>query len=94
VIRSYGDRKTEAFARGEVVRDFKAVSAQATRRLMILNAATSLNDLRVIGGNRLKSLKGDRAGQYSILINRQWRICFKWPNDTAGPEDIEIVDYH
>jgi len=58
----------------------------------MLNAATSLEDLRRIPGNRLETLKGDRAGQWSIRINRQWRLCFKWRE--GEPDEVEIVDYH
>lgn len=64
----------------------------ALRKLLILDAAETLDDLRVPPGNRLEKLKGDRAGSYSVRINQQWRICFRWT--PAGPEDIEIVDYH
>jgi len=64
----------------------------ALRKLAILDAADALSDLKVPPGNRLEKLKGDRAGEYSIRINQQWRICFRWT--PAGPEDIEIVDYH
>ena len=64
----------------------------AWRKLAMLDAAETLGDLRVPPGNRLEKLAGDRAGQYSIRINRQWRVCFRWSE--AGPEDVEIVDYH
>lgn len=64
----------------------------ALRKLLILDAAEALDDLRVSPGNRLEKLKGARAGTCSVRINRQWRICFRWP--AAGPEDVEIVDYH
>lgn len=64
----------------------------ALRRLLILDAADQLGDIRVPPGNRLEKLKGDRANTYSIRINDQWRICFRWT--TAGPEDVEVVDYH
>ena len=62
------------------------------RKLLILDAAEELKDLTVPPGNRLEKLKGDRAGQHSIRINQQWRICFRWT--AAGPEDVTIVDYH
>ena len=62
------------------------------RKLLILDAADEIRDLRIPPGNRLEKLKGDRANSYSIRINDQWRICFRWT--TAGPEDVEIVDYH
>jgi toxin HigB-1 len=64
----------------------------ALRKLLILDAADALGDLRVPPGNRLEKLLGDRADTYSIRINRQWRICFKWT--ATGPEDVEIIDYH
>jgi proteic killer suppression protein len=64
----------------------------ALRKLLILDAAETLDDLRVPPGNRLEKLKGDRAGSYSVRISQQWRICFRWT--AAGPEDLEIVDYH
>ncbi|MDH4569418.1 plasmid maintenance system killer protein [Pseudomonas sp. BN414] len=64
----------------------------ATRKLVMLNAATELRDLRSPPGNRLEQLSGNRAGQYSIRINDQWRICFEWTE--AGPANVEIVDYH
>lgn len=64
----------------------------ALRKLTILDAAVSLDDLRSPSGNRLEALKGDRRGQHSIRINDQWRICFTWTD--TGPEDVEIVDYH
>ena len=64
----------------------------ALRKLRQVGSAESIEDLRVPPGNRLEGLKGDRAGQYSIRINDQWRICFRWTD--AGPEEVEIVDYH
>jgi proteic killer suppression protein len=64
----------------------------AVRKLLILDAAEQLNDLTVPPGSRLEKLRGDRAGQHSIRINQQWRICFRWT--AAGPEDVSIVDYH
>lgn len=94
MIRSYKDKKTEAFASGEFVKAFQAFELQAARRLSALNAAPSLATLRVLRGNRLEALKGDRDGQYSIRINEQWRICFDWPNGQTGPSNVQIVDYH
>jgi proteic killer suppression protein len=64
----------------------------ALRKLLILDAAEILADLRVPPGNRLEKLSGDRAGQYSIRINQQWRLCFRW--SAAGADDVKIVDYH
>ncbi|MCP9886685.1 type II toxin-antitoxin system RelE/ParE family toxin [Cyanobium sp. ATX 6A2] len=71
---------------------FNSILLAAERKLVILDAASCLDDLRVPPGNRLEKLHGDREGQYSIRINDQWRICFRW-ND-SGPENVEIVDYH
>lgn len=73
---------------------FSGIEAQAAKRLAILDAAPSLETLRALPSNRLEALKGDRAGQYSIRVNDQWRICFEWPDGQAGPSMVEIVDYH
>lgn len=73
---------------------FSGFEAQAERRLAILNAAPSLETLRALPSNRLEALRGDRAGQYSIRINQQWRVCFEWPGGQNGPSNVEIVDYH
>ncbi|MXX93467.1 MAG: plasmid maintenance system killer protein [Chloroflexi bacterium] len=94
MILSYWDRRTERFASGEFVAAFQGFEQQAERRLSILNAAPSLDTLRALRGNRLESLRGARAGEYSIRINRQWRICFTWNQGEPGPSDVEIVDYH
>ena len=94
MILSYHDKKTERFAMGEFVKAFSGFEDQAARRLAILNAAPSLETLRALPSNRLEALRGDRAGQYSIRINDQWRICFEWPDGQAGPSAVEIVDYH
>jgi toxin HigB-1 len=94
MILSYRDRRTEAFARGDFVRPFQGFERQAYKRLEILNAATKLDELRVLPGNRLEGLGGERVGQFSIRINSRWRICFEWPSGEAGPSNVEIVDYH
>lgn len=94
MIRSYRDKKTERFANGERVPRFEPFRRQAEKRLRILEAAVNLVDLRQLPSNRLEALKGDRQGQYSIRINNQWRICFEWPGNADGPENVEIVDYH
>jgi len=94
MILGYRDKRAEAFANGEFVREFQGFGRQGWKRLEILDAATSLADLRALPGNRLEALKGDRAGQYSIRINRQWRLCFEWPEGAAGPSNVEIGDYH
>ncbi len=73
---------------------FQGFHRQAARRLASLNAVPSLQELRVMRGNRLEALRGAREGQFSIRINDQWRICFKWNRGDAGPSDVEIVDYH
>jgi proteic killer suppression protein len=91
MILSYRDKRTKAFAEGTFVREFQGVDQQAWKRLEILDAATSLDDLRALPSNRLESLRGDRRGQFSIRINAQWRICFEWPQAAAGPSHIEIV---
>ena len=93
MIRSFKDRVTEAVFHGQRPKGFPAdVFPVARRKLGMLDAAPSLGALRIPPANRLEALKGDRAGQHSIRINDQWRICFQWTN--AGPQDVEIVDYH
>ena len=94
MILSYRDKRTEQFAGGSTVRAFQGFERQGWKRLEILEAATSLNDLRALPSNRLEALKGDRSGQYSIRINQQWRLCFEWPSNASGPSNVEIVDYH
>lgn len=94
MIVSYRDKRTERFAAGEHVREFSGFARQAEVRLDRLEAATRLDDLRALPGNRLEVLRAERAGQYSIRINDQWRICFAWPEGSRGPIDVEIVDYH
>jgi toxin HigB-1 len=93
VLCSFRDRDTERVWQRLAVRKFGPdVQRSALRKLLILDAAESLQDLRVPRGNRLEKLKGDRNGQHSVRINDQWRICFRWTS--AGPEDVEITDYH
>ena len=93
MIRSFRDSDTEAlFQRRRTRRLPASLQRVALRKLVILDAADSLADLRVPPGNRLEPLKGDRAGQHSIRINDQWRICFVWRATDAF--DVEIVDYH
>lgn len=94
MIISFRDRRTQRFAAGEHVREFSGFARQAETRLDRLDAAQRLADLGALPGNRLEALKGDGAGQYSIRINDQWRICFEWPSDLPGPFNVEIVDYH
>lgn len=93
MLRSFRDKDTERVWRRQRARNLDATTQRtALRRLLILDAADALSDLRVPPGNRLEKLKGDRAGTYSIRVNQQWRICFRWT--AAGPEDVEIADYH
>jgi toxin HigB-1 len=93
MIRSFRDRETEQLFRREPVRKLPPdVRRVALRTLVLLDAAESIEDLRVPPGNRLEKLTGDRVGQYSIRINDQWRVCFRWKESDA--EDVEIVDYH
>lgn len=94
VIVRYRDKATERFASGRHVKEFSGFARQAEMRLDRLETATSFADLAALPGNRLEALKGDRAGQFSIRINDQWRICFRWPEGSLGPVDVEIVDYH
>jgi len=94
VIISFRDSRTARFAAGERVKEFSKFARQAEIRLDRLEAAINLTDLAALAGNRLKLLRGDRAGQHSILVNDQWRICFRWPAGSPGPLDVEIIDYH
>ncbi len=94
MIVSFRDKKTARFAAGDYVREFSSFARQAERRLDRLDASQSLQDLGALPGNRLEALKGGRAGQYSIRINDQWRICFEWPHGSTGPVNVEIADYH
>ena len=93
MIRGFRDRDTESvFHRERSRRLPPTVQRPAQRKLAILHAADSVQDLRVPPGNRLERLSGDREGQHSIRINDRWRICFYWRNGDA--HDVEIVDYH
>jgi toxin HigB-1 len=83
---------TRVWRRQRVRKPDGEVQRAALRKLLILDAAETLDDLRVPPGNRLEKLKGSRAGSYSVRVNQQWRICFSWTD--AGPEGVEIVDYH
>jgi toxin HigB-1 len=93
VIRSFRSRAAQEIWHGNVARKLPlGIQSVARRKLRMLNNAQSLDDLRLPPGNRLEALRGDRAGQFSIRINDQWRICFEW----RGPDayEVEIVDYH
>jgi proteic killer suppression protein len=93
MIRSFRDRETRTIWGGERSRRLPTeIQDAALRKLRLLNAAVRLEDLRVPPGNRLEALSGDRRGQYSIRINQQWRICFRWADE--GAENVEICDYH
>lgn len=92
--RKYRDKRTETFADGKFVSDFQGFSRQAEKRLEILEAAPSKEALMMLPSNHFEALGGDRKGQYSIRINKQWRICFEWPDDEPKPFNIEITDYH
>jgi proteic killer suppression protein len=93
MIRSFRDRETERVFRREKTRKLAPdVQRIAQRKLAVLDAAESLQDLRASPGNRLEKLVGDREGQHSIRINDQWRICFRWRDGDAA--SVEIVDYH
>ena len=92
MITSLRCSDTEALANGRRVRRFSSIESVARRKLRQLQIAGRLEDLRVPPGNRLEALKGDRAGQHSIRMNDQFRVCFRW--SAAGAGDVEIVDYH
>jgi len=92
MIRSFRDRETRRFFEGRRVAAFQGFARQAARRLVLLDSAEKLGDLARLPSSRLEALRGDRAGQHSIRINAQWRICFRWTDE--GPHDVEIVDYH
>lgn len=94
MILGFRDRRTRDFALGHRVRAFESIARRARMKLDQLEAATSAADLAGLPGNRFESLRGDRAGQLSIRINDQWRICFEWPAGSPGPVNVEIVDYH
>ena len=93
MIKGFKDDQTKSVWQRKRVKDFPSDIFKVVRRkLGFLEDATDINDLRIPPGNRLEALKGNRAGQYSIRINDQWRICFRWENGNAF--DVEITDYH
>jgi proteic killer suppression protein len=92
MIHSFNCKDTAALFHSQAVARFRQIERVARRKLLQLHAATELASLRVPPGNRLETLKGDRAGWHSIRINDQWRLCFLWRED--GAYDVEIVDYH
>ncbi len=92
MIRSFADRDTKTLAQGRRVARFVSIETAARRKLRQLEIAATLDDLSIPPGNRLEALMGDRRGQHSIRVNDRYRVCFRWT--AAGPEDVEIVDYH
>ena len=90
----YRDKRTDRFAAGERVKEFEAFKEQAERRLDILETAVSRMDVMRLPSNRFEALNGDRKGQLSIRINRQWWVCLEWPEEQDRPGNIEITDYH
>lgn len=92
MIRSFRCADTQALFAGRAVARFANLRTAAERKLQMLHRATRLDDLRIPPNNRLEALKGDRAGQHSIRVNDQWRVCFVWTGSDAI--DVEIVDYH
>lgn len=92
MIKAFKCAETETPSKGSPVRRFAGIATVARRKLRQLEIAARLSDLSVPPGNRLDALKGDRTGWYSIRINDQFRLCFRWTD--AGAEDVEMVDYH
>lgn len=93
MIKTFADPETEKIFKGKVSRKLPAdIQITARRKLLYLDETDNLQDLRAPPGNRLEALKGHRAGQYSIRINNQWRICFKWVNNHVY--EVGIIDYH
>ena len=93
MIQSFADGETERIWSGLRSRRLPTdIQGVALRKLRMLNSARVLNDLRIPPANRLEALKGERTGQHSVRIYRQWRICFVWTQ--GGPRDVEVVDYH
>jgi len=93
VIESFASKETEKIFQGQVSRKLpRDIQKTARRKLLYLHEAEDIQDLRAPPGNRLEKLSGDRAGQYSIRINDQWRICFRWIEEAA--QHVEITDYH
>jgi proteic killer suppression protein len=92
VIRSFRSKDTQRLFNDDHCPRYQSIERPAKRKLEVLDAATTLNDLANVPGNRFEALKGNRAGQYSIRINDQWRLCFRWADGDAI--EVEIVDYH
>lgn len=92
MIKCFKCKHTEKIFNGITAKKFSGIERQAFKRLKLLDSAEDLKELAGFPSNQLEGLKGDRRGQYSIRINRQWRICFEWDDD--GASEVEIVDYH
>jgi proteic killer suppression protein len=92
MIKSFGDRRTQALFEDRFVRDFQGVARVAKRKLELVNAAARLEELRMPPGNRLELLRGTFEGLYSIRVNDQWRVVFRWADGDAY--DVRIMDYH
>jgi len=92
MIKDFKNKYTQFLYEGVIVKKWQSIRRQAERRLQILDMATSLEDLKNLPSNRFEMLRGDRKGQFSIRINKQWRLCFRWKDNE--PYDVEIVDYH
>ena len=92
MIRSFGDKRTEALFRDEFVRDFQGIARIAKRKLEAVSAAHRLDDLAIPPSNRLEKLRGDLRDFYSIRVNAQWRVVFKWHN--GEPHEVRITDHH
>jgi proteic killer suppression protein len=91
MIKGFKCKKTKRLFNGERVPAFSGFSRQADKRLRILDASETLEALKALPSNRFEALSGDRKGHYSIRVNKQWRVCFKWDE---GAHEVEIVDYH
>lgn len=109
MIKTFADKDTREFFEGQRIRAFGSIADQAGRRLDALVIAETLRELQARPGNRFEALKGDRSGQYSVWINAQWRICFRWEPKTTEPQqkaktdpldvpgdavEVAIIDYH
>lgn len=92
MIKSFADKRTEELYKGKFVKQFSSFREKAERKLLIIDCANNLVDIKNPPGNKLEMLSGNREGYYSIRIDKQWRVCFKWVGNNAY--DVEIVDYH
>lgn len=92
MIKGFKDKHTRSIYEGLPVKKYQSIRRQVERRMQILDMATCIEDLMHLPSNRFEALRGNRKGQYSIRVNQQWRICFRWSED--GPYDVELTDYH